>query len=537
VWVPSGGAGALARLFCFVCPLGELTNRRPCCTSNCCFVVFFAWAVCDGRDVFSLLPFPCICCLLVADNVALSLLFVVSRVHRPACVSPFVLPYVVSCPVLFFPCPLRPMLMFGLAAPARRTRHRKRDPALDYPQLRPLLTPLFPSQLPKGVSGLAAEMRAIGMNLGLWVEPEAVSPNSDLFRDHPDWVLRIPGRAASVLARYQMVLDLSRADVRDYLFERLSALFGSGITYVKWDFNRWIAPAYSAALLPVEQGTVSHKYICGVYSLLGRLTAAYPAVLVEACAAGGGRFDCGMLAYCPQVWTSDNTDAASRVRIQWGTSVAYPPSAIACHVSDSPNHQTLRAVSFKTRASVALFGVYGMEQDVRLMSVDEAAAARRYNLLAVRLGPLIHHGDLYRLWSPFAKGEDGTGAAAWMTVAPDRSAALVTVVSLAREVGSVMPRLCLRGLQPDALYLVEEIVGGDQLRDLATGKVVAGSGPSVFQFTDRASGLARVAVRGLTLMKAGLPLRMEFDNDAVMFHLSRQQMPAVAGAVVGAPVA
>lgn len=378
-------------------------------------------------------------------------------------------------------------------------------------------------------------MRAVGMNLGLWIEPEAVNPISELFRDHPDWVLQIPGRSATVLARNQLVLDMSRPDVRDYLFEHLTVLFGSGVTYVKWDFNRWLAPTYSVALLPVEQGTVAHRYICGVYSLLSRLSAAHPDVLIEGCAGGGGRFDCGILAYSPQIWTSDNTDAVSRTRIQWGTSYAYPPAAMACHVSATPNHQTLRAMSYKTRAAVAMFGVYGLEQDIRTLSETEAQDMLHYNRLAKRLSPLILHGDLYRLWSPFAHGDGSAGAAAWMSVSPDQSAALVTVVTLTREVGAATPRLCLRGLSADARYLVEEIVGGDKVRNLETGQIMTGTGPAVYQFTDRSSGMPRVVARGSTLMRAGLPLRFEFDHDAVLFQLTRLPLPPVPAAVAEVP--
>lgn len=177
-----------------------------------------------------------------------------------------------------------------------------------------------------------------------------------------------------------------------------------------------------------------------------------------------------MLAYSPQIWTSDNTDAASRTRIQWGTSLAYPAAAMACHVSATPNHQTLREVSYKTRAAVAMFGVYGLEQDVRNLTKEEAADMLHYNRLAKRLEPLVLNGDLYRLWSPFASGDDSHGGTAWMTVSPDQSAALVTVVTLSREVGAATARLCLRGLTPDARYLVEEIVGGDKVRNLETAR-------------------------------------------------------------------
>lgn len=395
----------------------------------------------------------------------------------------------------------------------------------------------FPNKakLPNGIAGLAADMRAVGMKLGLWIEPESVNPVSELFRAHPDWALQIPGRSSTVLARTQLVLDMSREDVRDYLFDSLSVLLSAGLSYLKWDFNRWLAPAYSVGRLPVEQGTVAHRYICGVYSLLARLAVAYPKVLIEGCTGGGGRFDCGMLAYSPQIWTSDNTDAASRTRIQWGTSLAYPAAAMACHVSATPNHQTLREVSYKTRAAVAMFGVYGLEQDVRNLTKEEAADMLHYNRLAKRLEPLVLNGDLYRLWSPFASGDDSHGGTAWMTVSPDQSAALVTVVTLSREVGAATARLCLRGLTPDARYLVEEIVGGDKVRNLETGQIMAGTGPAVYQITDPSSGLPRVVARGATLMRAGLPLRFEFVHDAVIFQLTRLPVLPVPAAVAGVP--
>ncbi len=218
-------------------------------------------------------------------------------------------------------------------------------------------------KLPNGIDGLARKVEALGIRFGLWIEPEMISERSRLFEEHPDWAIGIPGRHRTE-SRSQFVLDMSRPEVVDHLFDVLSdVLRGAPVSYVKWDYNRYITEPFSLALPADRQGEFFHRYILGLYDLYGRLTSAFPDILFESCAGGGGRFDPGLLAFAPQAWTSDDTDAVERLRIQWGTSLAYPTSSMAAHVSAVPNHQVGRLTSLATRAAVAFFGVFGYELD------------------------------------------------------------------------------------------------------------------------------------------------------------------------------
>ncbi|MDR0883178.1 MAG: alpha-galactosidase [Oscillospiraceae bacterium] len=292
-----------------------------------------------------------------------------------------------------------------------------------------------------------------GLSFGIWFEPEMINPDSDLYRAHPDWVLRIPTRPAN-LGRNQLVLDMSRPDVQDYLVERISDVLGQAdIKYLKWDCNRYLTETFSA-LLPADRSReVWHRYILGLYDVLDRITSAFPKVLFESCASGGGRYDPGMLYYMPQTWTSDNTDAIDRLSIQYGTSFAYPIRTMGAHVSAIPNHQTGRNTPFMTRGDVALQGTFGYELD--LTKLDEA----EFDLIEDQIDryqeyqKLIFGGDFYRLISPF----ENPFEAAWMYVSPDKKAAFVQCV-LQRKVANHVPRrVQLQGLDPAALYFIEEL--------------------------------------------------------------------------------
>jgi alpha-galactosidase len=306
-------------------------------------------------------------------------------------------------------------------------------------------------KLPNGIDGLARAIEELGLKFGLWIEPEMVSPRSQLFADHPDWAVGVPGRPRTE-SRQQLVLDMSRPEVVDHLFAVLSdVLSGAPIAYVKWDMNRSITEPYSAALPPDRQGEFFHRYILGVYDLYRRLTAAYPDILFESCASGGGRFDPGMLAFAPQTWTSDDTDAAERLRIQWGTSLVYPLSSMGAHVAAVPNHQTGRITPLATRAAVAFFGVFGYELDPTTFSPEERAAVSEQVAFYKAHRELFQFGRFVRLRSPFAG--DGNEAA-WMTVAADRRQA---VVGLYRVLNRPVPgpdRLRLRGLDPASSYRI-----------------------------------------------------------------------------------
>ncbi|MBR1758105.1 MAG: alpha-galactosidase [Lachnospiraceae bacterium] len=317
-------------------------------------------------------------------------------------------------------------------------------------------------RLPHGLAALSKNVHDLGLLFGLWVEPEMVSENSDLFRTHPDWVVRVPGRNP-LMSRNQMALDLSRQDVVDYLYDVLSKLFReNAIDYIKWDINRTLSDLYSNALSAKEQGKFSHLYVLGLYQLLERLTQAFPDILFEGCAGGGGRFDAGMLAYFPQIWVSDDTDAIERLIIQEGTSYGYPASVMASHVSACPNHQTGRTTPLATRGLVAKSGLLGYELNVCTLSDAEKTEIRHQIAEYHRDEIFVQEGLYYRLASP----QDHVGYTAWEFALPDSSAALVNLVNVHPQANAILIHLCLKGLDPQATYRIEEddlIVSGEAL--------------------------------------------------------------------------
>ena len=229
-------------------------------------------------------------------------------------------------------------------------------------------------KLPHGLDGLCKKIRALGLDFGIWIEPEMVSENSDLYRKHPEWAIQVPGKHP-VHGRNQLVLDFANPAVVDYIYEQIAAVLRQGdINYVKWDMNRSLCDIYSGSM--VWQGNVMYDYMLGVYDLLERLTQAFPDMLWEGCSGGGGRFDMGMLYYTPQIWCSDNTDAVDRIRIQYGTSFAYPLSTMGAHVSAVPNHQTGRVTDMNTRGVVAMTGAFGYELDLGKLSEEDKTAVR-----------------------------------------------------------------------------------------------------------------------------------------------------------------
>ena len=304
-------------------------------------------------------------------------------------------------------------------------------------------------KLKGGLGALIEKVNALGMRFGLWFEPEMVSEDSDLYRAHPDWALRIPGRNP-VRSRYQLVLDLSREDVRAYLYESISRLLRENhIEYVKWDMNRSICDWYSAFLPTERQSELPHRYILGLYELLERLTTEFPDVLFEGCSGGGGRFDAGMLYYCPQIWCSDDTDAHERTFIQYGTSFFYPVSTVGSHVSAVPNHQTGRITSLETRGTVAMAGSFGYELDLNLLSEEEKHTVSEQVKHYRQLQMLIHDGRYFRLSDP-CKDE----MAAWSFVSEDQSQVLVQGVIYRACPNTLRCRLRLRGLNAQAHYRI-----------------------------------------------------------------------------------
>lgn len=308
-----------------------------------------------------------------------------------------------------------------------------------------------PEKLPGGLNGLSDRLHDLGLKFGLWFEPEMISPDSDLYRAHPDWCLHVDGRAR-VEMRNQLILDLSRKEVQDYIIESVSAALESArIEYVKWDMNRNMTEPFSGAQTPARQKETQHRYMLGLYRVLEEITARFPEILFESCSGGGGRFDPGMLYYMPQTWTSDDSDAAERMFIQYGTSFVYPPCAMGAHVSAVPNHQTGRTTAMQTRGDVALGGNFGFELDLSQLSDADAETVRRLIEREKQVRTLVRTGEFTRLLSPFDQPY-----AAWQFRARDNSEALICAYRLMTRPAT--PHLLLRasGLDESAAYMDDD---------------------------------------------------------------------------------
>ena len=305
-------------------------------------------------------------------------------------------------------------------------------------------------KLPSGISGLSRKVEELGLKFGLWVELEMVNKDSDLYRAHPDWIISAPERFESH-ARHQFVLDFSKKEVVDYIYEMVAKVIReSSISYIKWDMNRYMTEPYSKGTEPSQQGKVMHKYILGVYDLYTRLTTEFPEILFESCASGGARFDPAMLYFAPQTWTSDDTDASERTKIQYGTSYVYPIVSMGSHVSAVPNHQLYRTTPIETRANVAYFGTFGYELDLNLLSDAEMASVKKQIAFMKEYRELIQvDGDFYRLLNPFEGNET-----AWMVVSQDKTQAVAALYQRLNKVNASWLRLKLEGLDPDAKYQV-----------------------------------------------------------------------------------
>lgn len=305
-----------------------------------------------------------------------------------------------------------------------------------------------------GLGSLAEKIKKMGMKFGLWFEPEMVSEDSELYRTHPEWAIQIPSRKP-IRSRYQLVLDMTNPEVREYLFNSISKILRSaGISYVKWDMNRSICDLYTPCLSAEDQGEISHRYVLGLYELLERLTSEFPDVLFEGCSGGGGRFDAGMLYYCPQIWCSDDTDAYERTKIQYGTSFFYPVSAVGSHVSAVPNHQTGRTTPIETRAVTAMAGSFGYELDLNTLSDSEKQEVREQITRFKKYGRLIHNGLYYRLSDPM-----NDKFAVWEFVSEDKKEVLVNGVIFRTEPNRTQYLIKLRGLLPDADYRLDDSGG------------------------------------------------------------------------------
>ena len=304
-----------------------------------------------------------------------------------------------------------------------------------------------------GISGFADRVHDKGMKFGLWFEPEMISIDSKLYEKHPDWMIATPGRQGTP-ARNQYVLDMTRQEVVDYLFEHMSAIIKqTKLDYIKWDMNRNITEMYGAKLPADQQLEFPHRYILGVYQLYARLTEAFPKVLFESCASGGGRFDLGMMCYAPQAWCSDDTDAVERIKIQDGTSYGYTQNMWGAHVSAVPNDQVGRLTSLDTRAAVAYFGDFGYELDITKMAADELATIKKQVAFYKQYRHLFQFGKFYRLDNPDTNNDNVYG---WQVVNEDRSEAILTRFQILNGANPAYIRVYFAGLDPEATYTVND---------------------------------------------------------------------------------
>ena len=316
-------------------------------------------------------------------------------------------------------------------------------------------------KLKGGLSKLAKDINNMGLKFGLWFEPEMISPISKLYEKHPNWCIHIPGRTRSQ-ARSQLILDLSRKEVCDYIIESVSKILESAnISYVKWDMNRNMTEVGSLELTSERQRETAHRYILGLYRVMEEITSRFPNVLFESCSGGGGRFDPGMLYYMPQTWTSDDTDAIERLKIQFGTSMVYPPISMGCHVSAVPNHQANRTTPLETRGVSAMAGNFGYELDITKLSEEEKEELKEQISLYKEIRETVQFGTLYRLKSPFNSNE-----VAWMMISEDKNEVVVSYVRQWALVNESFSNLKLTALDKDSEYEIigeDTILSGDEL--------------------------------------------------------------------------
>ncbi len=340
-------------------------------------------------------------------------------------------------------------------------------------------------KLPGGLKPLVDGVNALGLKFGIWMEPEMVSPDSDLYRAHPDWAISVPGRTPT-RSRNQLVLDLTRPEVWEHTWNSVKTVLKSAnIEYLKWDMNRQLTDLYSAGLPADRQGELLHRYVLAVYRMQEALITEFPNLLLENCSGGGARFDPSMLYYSPQIWTSDDTDAIERLKIQEGTALVYPLSCMGAHVSDCPNHTVGRVTPFKTRGHVALAGTFGYELDITKISEADRDLIPAQVADYHKYGDLVRNGDYYRLASFSENGKFD----AWMVQKKDGSEILVTFVQGLNEANTKVRFIKLQGLEPGVSY-----------KDETTGRVYGSE----------------------VLMYAGLPMdSLNGDFDSKLVHLLR----------------
>jgi alpha-galactosidase len=303
-----------------------------------------------------------------------------------------------------------------------------------------------------GLKYLVDEVNKLGLEFGIWFEPEMISPDSDLYRKHPDWCIHIEGRTPA-LCREQYVLDLTRKEVVDYIYESLKKVLSSAnIKYVKWDMNRQLTDLGSDNIPAERHGEIFHRYMLAVYEMMDRLTTDFPDLLLENCSGGGARFDPGMLYYSPQIWCSDDTDAIERLKIQQGTAMVYPLSAMGAHVSDCPNHTVGRTTSFETRGYVALSGTFGYELDITKISQEDRDMIPKQIAMYHKYNDLVRSGDYYRI----ANFSENNSFDSYEVISKDKKEVLITCIQVLGRPNYHSRRIKLKGLIEHAMYRNEE---------------------------------------------------------------------------------
>lgn len=345
---------------------------------------------------------------------------------------------------------------------------------------------VYEKKIDGGLKHLVDEVNKLGMKFGIWFEPEMISPDSELYKAHPDWAIQIKGRPMS-MSREQYVLDYSNKEVRDYIYGLMKKVLDSAnIEYIKWDMNRQLTEVGSTYLPANRQRELWHRYVLGVYDVMNRLTTDYPHLLLENCSGGGARFDAGMLYFSPQIWCSDDTDAIERLKIQHGTSMCYPASAMGAHVSDCPNHTVGRTTPFATRGDVAMVGTFGYELDVTRIPQEDRDAIPGQIAEFNKYNHIIRTGDQYRIGNMFRD----TTWDAWIFVEKDKSEAIFTFVQVLGRPNFPARRVKLKGLDENARYRNEQ-----------TGEVHSGS----------------------ALMNAGIIVPVDGDFKSVKYHFIKVQ--------------
>ena len=325
-------------------------------------------------------------------------------------------------------------------------------------------------KFPEGLAAFSKTLAGMGLGLGLWFEPEMISEESNLYKSHPEYCIKT-SRYAPLSSRNQYVLDFSDVRVVDRLFDDMSkAIRDAGLAYIKWDMNRMMSDFFSNSLSPERQGEFFHRYILGVYSLYERLVSAFPNLLIESCASGGGRFDLGLLRWAPMAWTSDNTDPLSRIGIQLGTSLAYPLRTMSAHISSSPNHQVARMTRPGFRGAVALFASFGFELNPTTADTIELKAISRYAALYNEYRELIANGDFFRLTGASSGSGD---LIAWMVLGKDKRRALCGIYLPLQRADPAFRSIRLKGLDAGAQYTVEFIRDHDRLKQDSPAEAMA----------------------------------------------------------------